>query len=100
MGLFDNIKVDKIHLPQELKDHETEWQTKSVNCELANLLLSDDGYLFVIKEAGGIWDKKFLDDFIGELRFYKHIKNVWYEFVGFIVKGQLKILIQVQPQKN
>jgi len=100
MGMYDNIMVDKIHLPEEIKNQETDWQTKSINCELANLFLSEDGYLFVTREENGEGDKKFLDDFIGELRFYKHIKNVWYEFVGFVVKGQLKILIQIHPKND
>lgn len=95
MGMYDGLKVHKSHLPDDLKDFEEGWQTKSLDNMLTFYEITKSGRL---REVGGIMQP---DDFkpkfvpiTGAVRFYQSIdkefdiKN-WREFVAFFKKGKL-----------
>ena len=46
MGMFDDLVIDKVHLPDELKDYESGWQTKSLDCYMNIIKIDENGYLF------------------------------------------------------
>ena len=47
MGMFDDLVIDKAHLPKELKDYEKGWQTKSLDCYMDVVEIDSYGRLFV-----------------------------------------------------
>ena len=47
MGMFDDLVIDKAHLPKELKDYEKGWQTKSLDCYMDVVEIDSYGRLFL-----------------------------------------------------
>lgn len=101
MGMFDNIRYK-----------ENNYQTKDTpNQFLDNYEIRDDGTLWV-EDYDAVWQEddnslfggyieKFnvqwipLQDFTGEIRFYRNIDEEykkWEEFSSYFIKGQLKHL--------
>lgn len=99
MGLYDELHIDKSHLPENLKDHESGWQTKSYDCYLTQLTITDDGKLIECPSELSSKKQSFIQesDHTGEIRFYKDVDGVWHEFVAFFVNGQMLKLILVEP---
>jgi hypothetical protein len=101
MGMFDYVKVAGNLLPDAIKEHTDEWQTKSHDKCLNTLFIERDGKLFIDNLVDN-WIKndefKFLS-YTGEIRFYKTIYDIWWEFVAFFEKGNLLKLIQVKPEQ-
>ena len=93
MGMYDDLKVHKSHLPEGLP--EEGWQTKSLDNMMAYFEITKSGRLRTI---GGIMHpedfKPVYEPFTGEVRFYQSIGKVfhpknWREFVAFFKKGKL-----------
>lgn len=100
--MFDDLIINKAHLPVELKEYEKGWQTKSLDCYLNLIEIKDNGMLFETNFYDGI-DSKVEAKRIyhtGEIRFYQQIKNEWYVFVGFFDDGIMFRLIQIEPNKK
>lgn len=99
MGMFDYVKVASKFLPDIIKANTEEWQTKSHDKDLNTLTIDEDEKLYVDNITDN-WirngENKFLS-YTGEIRFYKEIDDVWWEFVAFFERGNLLKLIQVQP---
>lgn len=94
MGLYDELHIDKTHLPENLKDHEGGWQTKSYNCYLSKLIITEDGDL--IDDPNGYSNRCIEEsDHTGEIRFYKYIGDDRIEFVAFFEKGKMLKLIKI-----
>jgi hypothetical protein len=95
MGMFDDLVIDKVHLPNELKDYENGWQTKSLDSGLFTFIIDESGQL--LQEVWLHKHKKSLvkQKYTGEIRFYTTIDNVWHEFVAFVEKGVLLKLIKI-----
>ena len=97
MGMFDELKIDKIHLPKSLKNKETGWQTKSLDNCLFLIIISKEGKLYET-ESHLITDKPSTPielDYTGEIRFYRYENNVFITFVAFFDKGQMFKIIQI-----
>jgi len=100
MGMFDDLVIDKANLPENLKNYEEGWQTKSLDCYLNKISINENGILFESQFAeNGVEVGKFPLYHIGEIRFYQTINDVWYEFIGFFDEGKMFRLIQVEPKK-
>lgn len=100
MGMYDNVKIAGKLLPDEIKEHTEEWQTKSHDKFLNTLSIEEDGKLYVDNTIDN-WVKNGENKFLlytGEIRFYKTIEEEWWEFVAFFEKGLLLKLIQVKPE--
>jgi hypothetical protein len=109
MGMFDDLKIDKKHLPDELKKHEDCWQTKSLDCQLDHVLIDADGRLriksfpllrgFGDNQGEVVAEPEYMDsNYTGEVRFYQDIKDVWTVFVAFFVNGQMDKLILLKDE--
>lgn len=98
MGMFDDLVIDKVHLPKELKDYEEGWQTKSLDCYLNKISINQNGILFESKFGeNGVEIGKLPIYHIGEIRFYQEINKKWHEFIGFFDDGIMFKLIQISP---
>jgi hypothetical protein len=89
MGMFDDLKISSIHLPERIKVYETGWQTKSLECNLDFLIIDEEGNLFKIT-YGEQPQIKIPVLHTGEVRFYQSIKDEWVEFVAFFVNGKMQ----------
>lgn len=97
MGMFDDLVIDKAHLPKELKDYEKGWQTKSLDCYMDVVEIDSYGRLFVYelnKINNHIPEPNY---HTGEIRFYQEINKKWYEFIGFFDDGIMFKLKQISP---
>lgn len=100
MGMFDDLVIDKVHLPDELKDYEKGWQTKSLDCYMNLFEIDSNGRLFehnLEKINNHIPDPNY---HTGEIRFYQEINKKWYEFIGFFDEGIMFKLKQIAPKTN
>ncbi|HRI20111.1 MAG TPA: hypothetical protein PLA68_04135 [Panacibacter sp.] len=101
MGMYDNVKVSSKFLPDNIKHHTDEWQTKSYDRLLNLLTIEEDGKLYIDNTVDN-WERsgenKFLEH-TGEIRFYHSINDEWWEFVAFFEKGNLLKIIQTAPEK-
>lgn len=100
MGMYDELKIHKIHLPKVLENYESGWQTKSLDSCLSLITISKDGQLYetgseLITEKP---DKKKALNYTGEVRFYTSIDKKWTEFVAFFENGQMFKIIQTAPK--
>ena len=94
-------------MPEKLKGNETGWQTKSLDCFLNTINITEDGKLlccqYIHDENEG--EKIEQLDYTGEVRFYQTIfemiegkpNDYWCEFVAFFENGQMLKLIQIAP---
>lgn len=97
--MFDDLVIDKVHLPNEIKDYEKGWQTKSLNCYMDIVQIDNYGRLFVY-ELNKINNHKSIPNYhTGEIIFYQDIKGEWYEFIGFFDDGIMFKLKQTRPKK-
>ena len=99
MGMYDEVKVAAVFLPDAIKAHTDGWQTKSHEKSLNQLTIEEDGRLFV-KNTIDDWTPLGGNGFLrytGEIRFYQSINGVWWEFVVFLEKGNALKVIQVEP---
>lgn len=100
MGMFDHVKINQKFLPENIRKHTNEWQTKSHDKLLNHLTIEEEGRLFIDNTIDN-WvnegENKFFA-YTGEIRFYSSIEDVWWEFVAFFEKGNLLKLIQVAPE--
>ena len=65
------------------------------------MVIEEDSKLYVgYIINNGLNEKTELEffNYIGEIRFYTSIENVWWEFVAFFEKGILLKCIQVMPE--
>lgn len=92
MGMYDELHIDKKHLPDNLKSNETGWQTKSLYCSLSRIKITDEGKLMSSKY---LRDKFEHVNYTGEVRFYDIINNTQIEYVAFFENGQLFKIIQI-----
>jgi hypothetical protein len=100
MGMFDDLVIDKFHLPNELKDYENGWQTKSLDCYMNIIKIDENGNLFeTICHYHNEKENPKRRYHVGEIRFYQTINDVWYEFIGFFDEGIMFRLIQIEPKK-
>lgn len=98
MGMFDELEINKKHLPDHLKENETGWQTKSYECLLDTLKITEEGELLVYRsDLWGNGEKIEETNYTGEIRFYNEVNNDWIEFVAFFERGKMIKLIQIQP---
>ena len=113
MGMFDELKIDKKFLPEDLQEHETGWQTKSYYSTLGTLVINKDGKLLLInnwgegrevEETNYTGEIRFYDveetNYTGEIRFYDIINDTTVEFVAFFKNGQMTKIIQVDRNKR
>lgn len=94
MGMFDELKIDKKFLPEDLQEHETGWQTKSYYSTLDTLVINEDGKLLLINNWGEGREVE-ETNYTGEIRFYDIINNIMVEFVAFFKNGQITEIMQV-----
>ena len=100
MGMFDDLVIDKVHLPDELKNYENGWQTKSLDCYMNFIKIDENGSLFeTIYHYHNEKESPRRKYHIGEVRFYQNINDVGYVFVAFFDDGKMFRLIQVEPKK-
>lgn len=97
MGMYDELHIDKKHLPDNLKGNETGWQTKSYECLLGTLNITENGKLLIARADWDDGEKIEETNYTGEIRFYDQINNIWTEFVAFFENGQMFKLIQIAP---
>jgi len=99
MGMFDFFEIDGKFLPENLKHKNTGWQTKSLDCCLDTITITEDGDLMLSKNYNFDVNPLKKIDYTGEIIFYqdimeenehKNVDNVWYEFVCIIVNGKLE----------
>jgi len=100
MGMFDDLYIDKKHLPDELKDYEFGWKTKSHHRLLNLLKIDENGNLLLVDvdEYGNHGETEKLN-YTGEIRFYQNINSIWYEFVAFFVKGEMLKIIKLEENE-
>lgn len=97
MGMFDDLVIDKVHLPNEIKEYEKGWQTKSLDCYMDVVEIDSYGRLFLYelnKINNHIPEPNY---HTGEIRFYQEINKKWYEFIGFFDDGIMFKLKQISP---
>jgi hypothetical protein len=110
MGMFDNLVIDKKHLPDKLKNYTDGWRTKSLECYLSTYKILGNGSLEKTDYYDGLngdWETKPFE-YTGEVRFNRTIYEVvngkpndyWCEFVAFFENGKMFKLIQVQPKNK
>lgn len=100
MGMFDDLVIDKVHLPNELKNYESGWQTKSLDCYMNIIFIDENGKLFeTICHYHDEKEKPIRRYHVGEIRFYQTINDVWHEFIGFFDDGIMFRLKQIEPKK-
>lgn len=100
MGMFDDLYIDKKHLPDELQNYEFGWQTKSHDRLLNLLKIDENGKLLLVDvdECGNHGETEELN-YTGEIRFYQNINSLWYEFVAFFVKGEMLKIIKLEENE-
>ena len=96
--MFDELRINKKHLPDHLKEHETGWQTKSYDCLLDELNITEEGKLLVIRGDWGDGEKTEETNYNGDIVFYDRINNLWHQFVASFINGQMIKLVQVEPK--
>ncbi len=101
MGMFDYFNIDSSFLPEELKDHSTGWQTKSLDCNMDNISLDKFGKLcktnFNDEEDLDTYGDSIPLSYTGEIHFYNSINGVWLEFVALFNNG---VFISMAQRKN
>lgn len=97
--MFDDLIIDKVHLPNELKDYEKGWQTKSLDCYMNLIKITENGALLETEYNNDENNTKPIYH-TGEIIFYQDINKKWYQFVGFFDDGILFRLIQTSPVKS
>lgn len=93
--MYDHLHIDKKHLPSHLKDKQTGWQTKSLDCLMDTLIISEAGKLLIITVVMGKGEIIEETNYTGEIRFYQKIDDIWTVFVAFFENGQMFKLIQI-----
>jgi len=88
MGMFDRIKCEFELAEKEFQNNE--FQTKDLDCELNNYLITKEGRLILISDKGNT-DL----EFHGDLIFYDYIANSlnnkeWHEFKARFTEGKLQ----------
>jgi len=126
MGMFDRLYIDTNILPiseeEKLKlGKNPEWQTKSLDCELTEVYITDNGELKVNKFVYDVVEKKDRpypnkDGILGLagslkrvnerlvtvkhdgiVNFYTDVENEWFEFNAHFIDG---ILIYIKKHEN
>jgi len=105
MGMFDELHIDKVHLPDNLKNHEIGWQTKDYSCELDILEIDKTGQLWVTRSGycyrGDENEEKIeKTSYSGNIYFYDNVDEVWTTFNALFDKGQMVKLTQIEPIPN
>lgn len=100
MGLFDDLKIHSIHLPDEIKEYESGWQTKSLNPYQNLINIDEHGNLtrYIHGFKNNLTTIEKLNHFTGEIYFYQDIDNIEWEFVAFYEKGNLLKVIKVDEK--
>jgi len=100
MGMYDDLIIDKVHLPDNLKDYENGWQTKSLDCNLSIIKIDENGNLFErmynFSSDKQLYDEPIRRYHVGEIRFYQNIIDKWFEFIAFFDDGVMFRLIQIE----
>jgi hypothetical protein len=86
MGMYDEIKIHDNFLSDKLKGKNTTFQTKSLFCELSELIIDKYGNL-KIKTKGNKY-KKII--YTGEIRCHGYVDNKWTIVVLWCVEGNIK----------
>ncbi len=94
--MFDYLKIHKSHLSDNLKDYENGWQTKSHDCYLLNLMITEDGKLLIDKNFFGKEEKLEETNYTGEIRANNIINKERVEIVAFFENGQMLKLIEIK----
>lgn len=92
MGLYDELQIDKSHgVPKE-----TGWQTKSLDCLLNTLSITETGELLICSPDVIDPDSEIIDRsyYTGEVRFYQIIDDAWCEYTAFFENGVMFELIK------
>ncbi len=120
MGMFDNLKC-KYTLPTDIDLKDVVFQTKDTPSQFCDMYeIREDGTLWheeydiedhsdpngegVMKFIGSItkvnsrWE--FVNDFIGEIRFYVGHNENWIEFSSYFVDGQLKQIHLIKEKEK
>lgn len=98
MGMFDQLIVTNKWLPDDLKDHNTGWQTKSIENQLKEFVIVQDGSLLeCITDFEGEEYKPY--DYTGEIYFYNGVGKMWRELKAWCVKGVVKEVIDLTKPK-
>ncbi len=110
MGMYDTLVISKRLLP--LTDEEKTklpeqpgWQTKDLDCILANVYITEEGELKIDRTSSdfidlltdsslpdgthSIDDRLDIIDHHGYVRFYSSIEGVWFEFRAKFTDGKL-----------
>lgn len=111
MGMFDHLKINTDKLPvsdeeKKLIGKDPGWQTKSLDCMLTTIYITDEGELQIRRFETG-WDDTKKNGFgtmgwlteenprietiphHGYINFYADIKKTWYEFFAKFTDGRL-----------
>lgn len=97
MGMFDYIKIDSKLLPyignidSNYFDNEL-WQTKSLDNCLIIYQITKNGLIEIgygEENLENDYEKIFIDNFHGIIRFYTDINEIWYEFDAKFTDGKL-----------
>ena len=99
MGMYDELHIDKKYLPDNLKVNEAGWQTKSYECLLLTLNITESGKLLVVKTDDLDGEKIEEVNYTGSIIFYNFINKIWHEFIAEFENGQMLKLVQVAPLK-
>jgi hypothetical protein len=96
MGMYDDLIVHSKHLPEEIKKYQKGWQTKSHECYLNLLEITESGELYVT-DTWANPNKKEKDNLTGEIEFYQDIMDIWYCFIALFKEGKLIHITQIEP---
>lgn len=85
MGMYDNLIIDRIHLPARLQSDKDEkgWQTKDFDSELDTLIITKEGLLLKVRADWGDGERKETKEVVeytGKMKFYKYVNNVFTKF--------------------
>lgn len=113
MGMFDEIEV-LYPLPGAPDGFEFDFQTKSLDCVMANFQIREDGSLWrehygiedrsdpnakgIMRWAGAFTrvDKRWEPEpHTGEIRFYDVLGDEWFEYRAWFVGGQLRDVVRM-----
>ena len=92
--MFDSVIVAPNHLPKGFEEH-TEWQSKSLDCNLDNYFIQEDGKL--LKQGYYSQLKPEPYRFTGAINFHGSVNGEWIEMVALFKKGELILLELVEP---
>lgn len=102
--MFDTLYIDTDKLPitQEEKaliGKNPGWQTKSLDCLMRNIYITNDNLLKVTddhhysNDAGNNIHLIEVYSYTGDIEFYSDIKEYWYSFIASFKNGKLITII-------